>query len=115
MPYSDAIFIQVFPRECTESFLEGHKRAFEFFGGVPKRISYDNSKIAVSKITGSRDREVTTEFLRLKSNYLFKDHFCLVRRANEKGHVERLLDFARGRFLGAGSSSREPGRTFTQS
>ena len=99
LPYSDAIFIQAFPRECTESFLEGHNRAFEFFGGVPKRISYDNSKIAVSKITGSRDREVTTEFLRLKSHYLFRDHFCLVRRANEKGHVERLLDFARGRFL----------------
>ena len=99
LPYSDAICIQVFPRECTESFLEGHKRALEFFDGVPKRISYDNSKIAVSKITGSRDREVTTEFLRLKSHYLFEDHFCLVRRANEKGHVERLLDFARSRFL----------------
>lgn len=99
LPYSDAICTQVFPRECTESFLEGHKRAFEFFDGVPKRISYDNSKIAVPKTTGSRDREVTTEFLILKSHYLFEDHFCLVRRANEKGHVERLLDFARSRFM----------------
>ena len=43
LPYSDAIFCQVFPRECTETFLEGHRRAFEFFGGVPRRISYDNS------------------------------------------------------------------------
>ena len=34
MPYSDAIFACTFPRECTESFLEGHVRAFEFFGGV---------------------------------------------------------------------------------
>ena len=99
LPYSDAIFIQAFPRECTESFLEGHKRAFSFFGGVPKRISYDNSKIAVSKITGSRQRQVTSEFLRLKSHYLFEDHFCLVRRANEKGHVERLLEFARSHYL----------------
>jgi len=39
--YSDAIFCCVFPRECTEAFLEGHRRAFEFLGGVPKRISYD--------------------------------------------------------------------------
>lgn len=31
LPYSDAIFMQAFPRECIESFLEGHKRAFEFF------------------------------------------------------------------------------------
>ncbi|MCP5113037.1 MAG: IS21 family transposase, partial [bacterium] len=95
LPYSDAIFFQAFPRECTEAFLEGHKRAFEFFGGVPRRISYDNSKIAVAKIIGSRQREVTREFLRLESHYLFEHHFCLVRRPNEKGHVERLLDFAR--------------------
>jgi len=99
LPYSDAIFCRVFPRECTEAFLEGHKRSFEFFGGVPRRISYDNSKIAVAKITGSRQREVTREFLRLESHYLFEHHFCLVRRPNEKGHVERLLDFARANFL----------------
>ena len=99
LPYSDALYIQAFPRECTETFQEGHCRAFEFFGGVPVRISYDNSKIAVAKITGSRDREVTTEFLRLKSHFLYEDHFCLVRRPNEKGHVERLLDYARRNFL----------------
>ncbi|HSG70020.1 MAG TPA: IS21 family transposase [Planctomycetaceae bacterium] len=99
LPYSDAIFIQAFPRECTDSFLEGHRRAFEFFGGVPTRISYDNSKIAVARLVGHRERKVTTEFLRLKSHFLFEDHFCLVRRPNEKGHVERLLDFARRNFL----------------
>ena len=54
LPYSDAIFACAFPRECTEAFLEGHVRAFAFFGGVPRRISYDNPKIAVAKITGSR-------------------------------------------------------------
>jgi len=99
LPYSDAIFIQTFPRECTEAFLEGHKRAFDFFRGVPTRISYDNSKIAVARFVGSRERKVTTEFLRLKSHFLFEDHFCLVRRPNEKGHVEHLLDFARKNFL----------------
>lgn len=95
LPYSDAIFCQVFHRECTEVFLEGHKRAFDYFGGVPKKIRYDNSKIAVSRFTGSRTREVSSEFLRLKSHYLFQEEFCLVRRANEKGHVENLLGFAR--------------------
>ncbi len=99
LPYSDAICIQAFPRECTESFQEGHVRAFAFFGGVPTRISYDNSKVAVGKIVGNREREVTKEFLRLKSHFLYEDHFCLVRRPNEKGHVERLLDFARRSFL----------------
>ncbi len=99
LPYSDAIFIQAFPRECTETFQEGHCRAFEFFGGVPVRISYDNSKVAVGKITGNRERAVTAEFQRLQSHFLFEEHFCLVRRPNEKGHVERLLDYARRKFL----------------
>ncbi|HWL07372.1 MAG TPA: IS21 family transposase [Planctomicrobium sp.] len=99
LPYSDAIFIQAFPRECTESFHAGHVRAFAFFGGVPTRIRYDNSKIVVSKILSQRERKLTTEFLRLKSHFLFDDHFCLVRRPNEKGHVERLVDDARKTFL----------------
>ncbi len=99
LPYSDALFIQAFPRECTESFQEGHRRAFEFLGGVPRRISYDNSKIAVANIIGKRERNVTREFLRLESHYLFEHHFCLVRRPNEKGHVEHLLDFARNNYL----------------
>jgi transposase len=99
LPYSDAVYCQVFPRECTETFAEGHARAFAFFGGVPRRIAYDNTKTAVAKITGSRQRQVTREFQRLQSHFLFTPHFCLVRRANEKGHVERLLDYARSNFL----------------
>ena len=99
LPYSGAIFIQVFPRECTETFLEGHRLAFEYFGGVPRRISYDNSAIAVIEVLSGRERKLTREFLRLESHYLFQHHFCLVRRANEKGHVERLLGCARKSFL----------------
>ena len=71
LPYSGAISIQVFPRECTETFLEGHRRAFEFFGGVPRRISYDNSAIAVIEVLSGRERKLTREFLRLQSHYLF--------------------------------------------
>ena len=97
--YSDAVLCCVFPRECTEAFMEGHRLAFEFFGGVPNRISYDNSKIAVAKIIGKRERELTREFLRLKSHFLFKSHFCLVRRPNEKGQVEGLVGFTRRNFM----------------
>lgn len=99
LPYSDASFVCAFPRECTETFLEGHVRAFTFFGGVPRRISYDNSKIAVAQITGGRDRRVTDAFLRFQSHHLFESHFCLVRRPNEKGHVETLIGFARRSFF----------------
>ena len=99
LPYSDAIFVCVYPRECTEAFLDGHCRAFSFFGGVPRRISYDNTKIAVKKVLCGRQRDLTDAFLKLQSHYLFEHHFCLVRRANEKGHVENLLGYARRNFL----------------
>lgn len=95
LPYSDAFFCQAFPRECTETFQEGHVRAFDFFGGVPNRISYDNSKIAVARIVGRRGETPSREFLRLQSHHLYEHHFCLVRRPNEKGHTEGLVKFAR--------------------
>lgn len=99
LPYSDAFLVQAYPRETTEAFQDGHLRAFEFFGGVPRRITYDNSVIAVARVGKGRERQHTREFLRLMSHFLFTDHFCRVRRANEKGHVERLVGFARRNYL----------------
>ena len=99
LPYSGAIFVQAFPKECTETFLDGHRRGFEEFGGVPNRISYDNSAIAVIEVLKGRERKLTREFLRLQSHYLFREHFCMVRRPNEKGNVERLLGTSRKRFM----------------
>ena len=99
LPYSDAFFVMAFERECTESYWEGHVRAFEWFGGVPNRISYDNSKVMVAKIIGSRDRKLTDGFLKLQSHYLFREHFCRVCRANEKGVVEGVVKFTRLNFF----------------
>jgi len=60
LPRSDALSIQAFPRECTEAFLEGHNRAFRFIGGFPRKIRYDNSKIAVSKSWRRRRTLITS-------------------------------------------------------
>jgi len=99
LPYSDALFVQVFERACTETFWEFHRRAFEFLGGVPWRITYDNDRVLVSKILTRRQRQLTRGFLQLKSHYLFESHFCQVRRANEKGVVEGMIGFTRRNFL----------------
>lgn len=99
LPHSDGFFVGAFPRECTETFWEGHLRAFGFFGFVPWRISYDNTKVAVAKVLGSRSRQLTGGFQQLLSHYLFDYHFCLVRRANEKGVAEGIVKFARLNFF----------------
>lgn len=99
LPHSDALFVAAYPRECTETFQDGHVRAFRFFGGVLRRISYDNARTSVSQIIGAHTRKLTTGFLQLQSHYLFEEHFCRVRRANEKGVVEGLVRFARQNFF----------------
>ena len=89
LPYSDAVFVQAFERECMETFREEHVQALAFFGGVPRRISYDNTTIAVSQILGGgRGRRLTRGFCQLKSHYLFDQHFCRPARGNKKGVVE---------------------------
>ena len=97
--HSDAMFVMAFPRECTEAFLEAHVRAFAFFGFVPRRISYDNTKVAITKILGAHRRRLTAGFARLVGHYLFEPHFCRVRRANEKGVVEGAVKYSRLNFL----------------
>ena len=53
----------------------------------------------MSKITGSRARRITRGFAQLVSHYLFDHHFCLVRRANEKGVVEGVVKYTRLNFF----------------
>jgi len=98
LPHSDVFFLKTYERECTETFWDGHVEAFKFFGGIPCRISYDNSKIAISKIMGS-GRKITDGFKQLISHYLFKYHFCNVARPNEKGVVEGIVKYSRLNFL----------------
>jgi transposase len=99
LPYSDAIFVKAYPRECTETFQDGHAEAFTFFNGVPRRISYDNAKTSISQILGAHARKLTDGFLQLQSHYLFAEHFCRVYRPNEKGVVESMVKFTRLNFF----------------
>ncbi len=98
LPYSDAFHLSVYPRECTETFQAAHVAAFAFFGGVPTKTAYDNTSIAVAKIVG-HERELTREFLRLQSHFLFTHHFCHVARGNEKGVVEGIVGYSRRNFM----------------
>jgi len=97
--YSRASFFYVYPSEKQECFIEGHIRAFEFFGGVPKQIAYDNLKTAVIWVGKGRERMLNKEFIRFRSHYLFETRFCNVARGNEKGQVENLVKFAQRHFF----------------
>ena len=99
LPQSDACFVKAYPRENTESFCDGHVSAFSFIGGIPGDILYDNTKIAVAKIMGNKERKKTKAFTELQSHYLFKDHFARPGKGNDKGKVEGVVGFARRNFM----------------
>jgi transposase len=99
LPHSDALFVQAFWQARTEMWAEFHNRAFEYFGGVPRRISYDNATVLVSAVLGTRARRLTAGFLQLQSHYRFAEHFCGVNRPNEKGVVEATVKFARLKYF----------------
>src|SRR5271155_2582137 len=99
LPHSDDCFVRAFPAETTEAFLEGHVWAFAYFGGVPTRILYDNTKIAVTRILGGEERQRTRAFSELQSYYLFADKFGRPARGNDKGKVEGLVGYARRNFM----------------
>jgi transposase len=99
LPHSDAVYVEAFGGECTETWQAGHVGAFGFFGFVASRIRYDNTRIAVAKILGPHQRRLTVGFQRLRSHYLFDAQFCRVGRGNEKGVVEGRVKYARQNFF----------------
>ena len=99
LPQSDDCFVIAFPAETTEAFLEGHNQAFAYFGGVPRTILYDNTRLAVARILGDGTRRKTQAFSELQSHYLFQEKFGRPGKGNDKGKVEGLVGYARRNFL----------------
>ena len=99
LPHSDACLVQAYPSESSEAFCEGHNVSFEFFGGVPRSILYDNLKLAVARILGDGQRLRTRVFSELQSHSLFADRFGRPGKGNDKGKVEGLVGYARRNFM----------------
>jgi transposase len=92
-------FVMALPSEKLECFLAGHVAAFEFFGGVPTEVWYDNPKTAVTKILSGPHRIEHERLSALRAHYLFDSSFCTPSRGNEKGSVENLVGYVRRNAL----------------
>lgn len=93
LSYSNVRMAFLFLRQDTAAFLESHKMCFDIFNGAPNRMVYDNMKVAVASFTGGK--QPTDALLRLERAYGFTHRFCNVRSGNEKGHVERSVEYVR--------------------
>ena len=99
LPHSDGCFVKAYPAETAEAFCDGHVAAFDFFGGVPQSILYDNTRLAVAKIVKGGKRLRSHMFAELQSHYLFNDRFGRPGKGNDKGKVEGLVGLVRRKFM----------------
>ncbi len=85
---SGAAFHRAYRRATQSAFLEAHEQAFKHFGGVFKRLRYDNLKAAVKRVLRGSHREETTRFIAFRSHYGYEGSFCNPYSGHEKGGVE---------------------------
>jgi transposase len=99
--YSRKKFAMAVQALNMESFMEAHVQAFEFFGGVPCRLTYDNLSLAVIKVGKGKDRTLTKKFKELKGFYAFETNFCTPGKegAHEKGGIEGSIGFSRRNWM----------------
>ena len=68
---------RIYATQAQEAFFDGHVEAFQTFGGLVRRIRYDNLKPAVARVLKGRIREENERFIVLRSHYLFDSFFGL--------------------------------------
>ena len=86
-PWSNAGFAQVCRFETKECLCEALQRIFEFIGGVPLRMLFDNMSSAVAHIEEHGKRRLTEMFMRFTMHHRFKAEFCNPDSPNEKGNI----------------------------
>jgi transposase len=91
LSYSRKMFVVAYPCETQEMVLDAHNRAFAFFGGVPKRLVYDNLKTVVDAVFVGKERRFNRRFLTLANHYLFEPVACTPESGWEKGQVENQV------------------------
>ena len=88
-------YAYLYRREETQSYLDSHINAFSYFGGTPHLMVYDNMRVAIAKFVGKYEKQPTAALSQLATYYGFSFRFCNIRKGNEKGHVERSVDYVR--------------------
>src|SRR2546425_4008077 len=100
LSWSRAVYARFALDQTLESFLRGHVEAFTALGGVPRTLLYDNLKSVVLERVGDHIR-FHPRLLELAGHYHFAPQPCAPYRGNEKGKVERMIQYLRHSFFAA--------------
>lgn len=93
--YSNYRYCRLFHRQDTLAFMEAHNEFFAYTGGIFHEMVYDNMRVAIREFVGRNEKAPTDALVHLSGWFQFRWRFCNTRRGNEKGHVERSVEFVR--------------------
>lgn len=97
--HSRMLYVRFTVGQAMEHFLDCHQKAFEFFGGVPKRIMVDNLKCAVLRRVVGNVPVLNPRYREFADHYGFKISPCNVAKGNEKGRVENAVGYIKKNLL----------------
>jgi transposase len=98
LSYSRRTFAMFFQDQKQSTLQKAHNLAFQYFGGVPRKILYDNMK---SVVLSHKKNEIrfNQDFLKYAKNLSFEPFATNVRSPEEKGKVERTIRYIRNSFF----------------
>ena len=91
-------YAEVVTDQKVATWLGCHRRAFEWFNGVPGRLTIDNPKCAITRAC-YHDPEVQRAYAECAEGYGFKIEPCPVRDPNKKGRVESAVKYVKRSFV----------------
>lgn len=95
--YSRLLWLHFYPRQEMRTLMRGLEAAFDFFGGVPREVLFDQMRAVVTRDLRSESGPLVRneEFLRFAAHWGFRPRACRPYRAKTKGKVERPIHYVR--------------------
>lgn len=93
------LYVEFTLGESLEFWRTAHRRAFEFFGGVPRQLMIDNLKTAVTAHPVGEAAQLQPHYQALARHYGFEVRACTVRQPHQKGMVENAVGYVKKNLL----------------
>lgn len=94
LPYSNYRFARLYQSESQVCVLDVHTKFIEHVDFIPAVFVYDNMRTVVKSFIGN-EKTITDSMINLSTYYQFRIRLCAIRKGNEKGSVERSVEFIR--------------------
>ena len=96
--YSRMQYVEFTEDEKIDTLIGCHERAFEFFGGIPETILYDNMRTVVKHSHEKGENKWNDKFLRFAKHHGFSPIRCRPYHPQSKGKVENGVKYLRRNF-----------------